>query len=85
MKCRLKTQARRQKKTTFITDKVKTLVKDAFLFGMSLVFFEIQFDFNASVTKPTGLRAPVINSIIGTRIACRHLGILTSRPRSIPS
>lgn len=40
-------------------NEAKTIAKDAFLFGMPLVFVEKQFDFNASVTRPTGLKAPV--------------------------
>jgi hypothetical protein len=40
-------------------DEANTIAKDAFLFGMPLVFVEKQFDFNAAVTKPTGLRAPM--------------------------
>ncbi|MFI5153593.1 MAG: DUF1254 domain-containing protein [Chitinophagales bacterium] len=37
----------------------KSLAKDAFLFGMPLVFIEMQFDFNSHATKTGGTKAPV--------------------------
>jgi len=54
-----KMTSKENKTKTISPDEAKTLAKDAFLFGMPLVFFEKQFDFNASVTQPTGLKAPV--------------------------
>ena len=40
------------------------IAKDAYSFGMPLVFIEKQFDFNTHVTKPTGLKRLLINSDI---------------------
>ncbi len=37
----------------------KALAKDAFLFGMPLVFVEMQFDFNSHATKAGSTKAPV--------------------------
>ena len=51
--------SKENKTKTISPDEAKTFAKDAFLFGMPLVFFEKQFDFNAAVTEPTGLKAPV--------------------------
>jgi hypothetical protein len=40
-------------------EQAKTLAKEAWLFGMPLVMFEIQFDYSSYVTEPSATRAPV--------------------------
>jgi hypothetical protein len=40
-------------------DEAKALAKEAWLFGMPLVMFEIQFDYGSYVTAPSATRAPV--------------------------
>jgi hypothetical protein len=44
--------------TTLTADEAQTIARDAFLFGMPLVFIEKQVNFSSHVTKPTGLKAP---------------------------
>ena len=41
------------------TTEAKTLAKNAYLFGLPLVFIEIQFDYDSYATKPQKTKAPV--------------------------
>jgi hypothetical protein len=53
------TNKKEDSQTNLTQEEVKTLAKEAWLFGMPLVMFEIQFDYSSYVTKPSATRAPV--------------------------
>ncbi len=56
------TQNKNQKpgdQITITVEEAKALAKDAYLFGMPLVFFEKQFDYNSYATKVEKTKAPV--------------------------
>lgn len=52
-------QAVQKNQKVISVPEAKTLAKDAFLFGMPLVFVEMQFDFNSHATKAGSTKAPV--------------------------
>jgi len=45
--------------TTLTPEEARTLSKEAWLFGMPLVMFEIQADYLTHVNKPEAAKAPV--------------------------
>ncbi|MBF4491564.1 DUF1254 domain-containing protein [Flavobacterium sp. MR2016-29] len=57
--CKKEIKQEQNKQADLTTEQAKSLAKDAYLFGLPVVFFEKQVDFQSYTTKVTDKRAPI--------------------------